>query len=57
MTPPVAASSFAGDSVPQNGHTSFCFAGFQLASPPQAGQANLEIAAVSLIGAAAARPR
>ena len=35
-----AASSFAGDSVPQNGHTSFCFAGFHTASPPQAGQAN-----------------
>ncbi len=44
---PVAALSFAGDSVPQNGQTSFCFAGFHTASPPQAGHANFEIAAVS----------
>src|SRR6185369_10923154 len=45
--PPVAASSLAGLSVPQNGQISFCFAGFQTASPPHAGHANLEIAAVS----------
>jgi hypothetical protein len=37
----------AGDSVPQNGQISFCLAGFQMASPPHAGHANLEIAAAS----------
>src|SRR5690242_18676797 len=42
-------SILAGDSVPQNGHTSFCFAGFHTASPPHAGQANLESATVSFI--------
>ena len=47
--PPVVTSSLAGDSVPQNGQISFCLAGFQTACPPQAGHANLEIAAVSLI--------
>ena len=47
MMLPVAASSFAGDSVPQNGQMSFCLAGFQVASPPHAGHANFPIAAVS----------
>ena len=47
--PPVVTSSLAGDSVPQNGQISFCLAGFQTACPPQAGQANLEIAVVSVI--------
>ena len=32
--------SVAGDTVPQNGQTSACFAGFQCASAPHAGQAN-----------------
>ena len=32
--------SVAGDSVPQNGQTSACFAGFQCASAPHAGHAN-----------------
>src|SRR5207302_7254201 len=34
------AASVTGDSVPQNGHTIFCFAGFQTDSPPHAGHAN-----------------
>ncbi len=42
-----AAPSFAGDSVPQNGQTSFCFAGFHVASPPQAGHANFDSATVA----------
>src|SRR5207253_6134648 len=33
-------ASVTGDSVPQKGHTIFCFAGFQTASPPHDGQAN-----------------
>src|SRR6185295_19812658 len=32
--------SVAGDSVPQNGHTSACFAAFQWASAPHAGHSN-----------------
>ena len=32
--------SVAGDSTPQNGQISACFAGFQFASAPQAGQWN-----------------
>jgi len=43
----VCAVSVAGDSVPQNGQTSFCFAGFQTASPPQDGHANFDRATVS----------
>src|SRR6185295_11343143 len=35
---PLCVSMDAGDSVPQNGQTSFCFAGSQFASAPQAGQ-------------------
>src|SRR5678815_4319497 len=31
-------SSLAGDSVPQNGQTRRCLAGFHCASPPHAGQ-------------------
>src|SRR6185369_8379121 len=31
------ASSLAGDSVPQNGQTNRCVAGFHCASPPHAG--------------------
>ena len=42
-----AASGFAADSVPQNGQTSRCRAGFQTASPPHAGQANFVSATVS----------
>src|SRR6478672_9123043 len=49
-TLPVPSRSLAGDSVPQNGHTSFCLAGFQIASPPQAGHANFWIADVSGAG-------
>jgi len=43
MTPSVGSD--AGDSVPQNGHTSLAFAGFHTASPPQDGQANFGCAA------------
>lgn len=37
-----------GDSVPQNGHTSFCVDGFHSACAPQAGQACLSSAETSL---------
>ena len=46
MIAPVAAC-VAGASVPQNGQTSFCRAGFHVASPPHAGHANFDSATVS----------
>ena len=49
MIDPSAASS-VGDTVPQYGQTSACFAAFQLASAPQAGQACLASAEISGIG-------
>jgi hypothetical protein len=51
MIPPVPASSFAGEVVPQNGQTSACLAGFQIASAPHAGQANFSRASSSGMGA------
>ena len=49
------ASSLAGDSVPQNGQTSFCFAGFQigLAAAGRAG----ELAEVAAVSSMATEPR
>jgi len=44
---PLSASSFAGDTVPQNGQTSACLAGFHTASAPQAGHENFSCAVVS----------
>ena len=44
---PVSASNAYGDSVPQNGHTSFFLAGFHSACAPQAGHACFSMAAIS----------
>src|SRR5215471_9123897 len=48
---PVSLSSLAGETVPQNGQTSACLAGFQTASAPQAGQEYFCCAASSGAGA------
>src|SRR6266513_2322297 len=47
MILPLSASSFAGDTAPQNGQTSACLAGFHTASAPQAGHENFSCAVVS----------
>ena len=47
MILPLSASSFAGDTVPQNGQTSACLAGFHTASAPQAGHENFSCAVIS----------
>ena len=47
---PVSASNAYGDSVPQNGHTSFFFAGLHSACAPQAGHACFSMAAISGTG-------
>ena len=47
-TLPSRGRSTYGDSVPQNGHTSFCFDGFHSACAPQAGQACFSSAETSV---------
>ena len=54
MTLPSAASS-TGDTAPQYGQTRACFAAFQFAIAPQAGQACLSRAATSVIGGGSRR--
>src|SRR5215470_3002770 len=49
---PVSLSSFAGETVQQNGHISACLPGFQTASAPQAGQEYFCCAATSGAGVA-----
>src|SRR5258708_30954594 len=44
IAPAPSFSGAIGATVPQNGHTSACFAAFHGASPPQDGQANFELA-------------
>src|SRR3954471_14328889 len=44
---PVAVFSSTGETVPQKGQTSACFAGFHCASPPHAGQLNFFCAVTS----------
>ena len=46
-TLPMSRSIWYGDSVPQNGQTSFCLDGFHSACAPQAGQAYFSSAETS----------
>src|SRR6185369_3980634 len=45
-TLPCSRSILYGDSVPQNGHTSFCVVGFHSACAPQAGHSYFSSAAI-----------